>query len=318
MTDIAHDRRLHRIAVATCCCALLPITIGAVVTTMKWGMAVTGWPGSDGYGMFTYPWFTVALDKFTEHGHRLAGVLIGMFAIVLAGWAWRSRPGRPVAWLALAVLAGVIVQGLLGGQRVLGNDPRFAMIHGLFGSAVFALMGVVVLVTARGWTAPARQPSRPVSPGLLLLAVSLPLLLVVQAVLGGLVRHLGGALFEHLGFAAVVTFVTAGTAMAALRTGESWLVGASRWLLVLLAVQVLLGAAAWVTRFGLAVASIGYVAVQNSAGQVVFRTAHAVTGMLLMLVAVNLSVRVMRLDRLSRRAAGLPTGPAIAVPGGPA
>ena len=43
-------RWLHRFAVATCCAALLPIVVGAIVTTMRWGMAFSDWPSSDGHG----------------------------------------------------------------------------------------------------------------------------------------------------------------------------------------------------------------------------------------------------------------------------
>ena len=125
MSDLQRPNRwLHRFAVATCCAALLPIVVGAIVTTMKWGMAFYDWPSSDGHGMFAYPWFGSTIDKFTEHGHRLAGITIGCFSIVLAACAWKTESRSWVRWLATAVLAGVILQGLLGGGRVLANDPR--------------------------------------------------------------------------------------------------------------------------------------------------------------------------------------------------
>ena len=42
MSDLQRPNRwLHRFAVATCCAALLPIVVGAIVTTMKWGMALS-------------------------------------------------------------------------------------------------------------------------------------------------------------------------------------------------------------------------------------------------------------------------------------
>jgi len=293
------SRWLHRFAVATCCAALLPITVGAIVTTMKWGMAFHDWPSSDGHGMFAYPWFGSAIDKFTEHGHRLAGISIGCFSIVLAAWAWKVERRRWVCWLATAVLAGVILQGLLGGGRVLANDPRMALLHGQFAACVLALMGTVALVTGRGWhSVSGQQPAAPAA-RLKTLAWSLPAVLLVQSALGGWIRHLGGGLFEHVGFSLVVFAVAICTISFAVRHGADWL-KANAWLLAsVLLVQLGLGAAAWVTRFGWPASN--YVAVQGAPLQVVMRTAHAVTGQLLLLVSATLAVRVLRLDWLTRR-----------------
>lgn len=308
---------LHRFAVATCCAALLPITVGAIVTTMKWGMAIHGWPGSDGHGMFSFPWFGSAIDKFTEHGHRLAGILIGLFAIALAAWTWRMERRRWVAWAASAVLAGVIIQGLLGGQRVLANDPRMALVHGQFAAWVLALMGVVALVTGQGWRRVSANNTAPVSTRLRLLAFTLPVLLIVQSSLGGWIRHLGGGLFEHLVFSIPVVLVVLATSITTLGTRSPWLRRIGWILLGLVGVQLALGATAWVTRFGWP--SSGYVAVQGAPLQVASRTAHAVTGLLVFLVAVNLAVRVARLDWLSRRELVATEGPlthTVGAPGG--
>ena len=85
----------------------------------------------------------------------------------------------------------------------------------------------------------------------------------------------------------------------ALRDGAAWL-KANAWVLTfVLLLQVGLGAGAWITRFGWPTS--GYVAVQGAPWQVVTRTAHAVTGQLLLLASVTLAVRVLRLDWLTRR-----------------
>ncbi len=62
-------------------CVLLPISVGAVVTTVDAGMAFADWPTSDGHGMLAYPWLKSTGDKFLEHGHRLAGMLIGVMSL---------------------------------------------------------------------------------------------------------------------------------------------------------------------------------------------------------------------------------------------
>ena len=284
---------------ATCCAALLPISIGAVVTTMKWGMAFHDWPSSDGHGMFAYPWFGSAIDKFTEHAHRLAGITIGCFSIVLAAWAWHSESRRWVCWLATAVLGGVILQGLLGGGRVLANDPRMALVHGQFAACVLALMGTVALVTSQNWKGVTGQHPPAPSPQLKTLAWTLPAVLLVQSALGGWIRHLGGGLLEHVGFALVVLLLAACVIVLALRHGARWL-KQNAWILAgVLLLQLGLGAAAWVTRFGWPDAN--YVAVQGAPLQIAMRTTHAVTGQLLLLASVTLAIRVLRLEWLTRR-----------------
>ena len=292
MSDLQRPNRwLHRFAVATCCAALLPIVVGAIVTTMKWGMAFYDWPSSDGHGMFAYPWFGSTIDKFTEHGHRLAGITIGCFSIVLAAWTWKSERRNWVCWLATGVLVGVIVQGLLGGGRVLADDPRMALLHGQFAACVLALMGSVALVTGRRWQHVSGQHPTPPSSRLKTLAWSLPAVLLIQGALGGWIRHLGGGLFEHVGFALIVFALAVAAVVLALRDGAAWL-KANAWVLAfVLLLQVGLGAGAWITRFGWPAS--GYVAVQGAPWQVVTRTAHAVTGQLLLLASVTLAVRVL-------------------------
>ena len=300
MSDpIRPTRWLHRFAVATCCAALLPISIGAIVTTMKWGMAFDDWPSSDGHGMFAYPWFGSAIDKFTEHAHRLAGITIGCFSIVLTAWSWHSESRRWVCWLATAVLGGVILQGLLGGGRVLANDPRMALVHGQFAACVLALMGTVALVTSQNWKGVTGQHPPAPSPQLKTLAWTLPAVLLVQSALGGWIRHLGGGLLEHVGFALVVLLLAACVIVLALRHGARWL-KQNAWILAgVLLLQLGLGAAAWVTRFGWPDAN--YVAVQGAPLQIAMRTTHAVTGQLLLLASVTLAIRVLRLEWLTRR-----------------
>ncbi len=113
------DPLIRRLASVTCFVALLPIGMGALVTTLKAGMAFADWPSSDGHNMLLYPWFKDFFDhpdKFVEHGHRLAGVLIGLVSIALAVAGW-IRGGRTIRILLTTILISVIVQGLLGGAR---------------------------------------------------------------------------------------------------------------------------------------------------------------------------------------------------------
>ena len=120
--------------------ALLPIVFGTIVTTTGAGMAFADWPTSDGHSMFFYPWLKSAGDKFLEHGHRLAGIAIGICSILLARVLWVKERRRWVKLAGCLVLLGVILQGILGGMRVLYVDERFGLVHGSLAALVFSLM----------------------------------------------------------------------------------------------------------------------------------------------------------------------------------
>jgi cytochrome c oxidase assembly protein subunit 15 len=200
------------------------------------------------------------------------------------------------------VLLAVIVQGLLGGGRVLADERVIAMFHGAFAAAVFAFMSSMALVLSRSWINPPRV-TIPVASGAMpasvkILAIVTPLAILLQYSIGGLVRHLGRALYEHVGMAAVVLICVAATVVAVERTKCGWL-RRPAWLMGLVALsQIVLGGAAWLTKFGLA--SIGYVAVQRSILQTVVRTSHTVVGMLLLMTSVILLFRVLRLSSTLR------------------
>ena len=171
--------------------ALLPIGLGAVVTTVEAGMAFADWPTSDGYLMVTYPWLKSSGDKFLEHGHRLAGMLIGIAALAFTGWAFAVDRRPVVKTFAVVVLLGVIVQGVIGGIRVRQNDDVWALIHGHSAAWVFTAMCLTVLATAKSQAKIVDEER----PGIALLIASGAAFLsvFVQYVLGGRLRHLGSS-----------------------------------------------------------------------------------------------------------------------------
>lgn len=310
---------LFWLAVATAATALLPIVAGALVTTLDAGMAFRDWPTSDGQGMLSYPWLHSAGDKFLEHTHRLAGIVIGCVSIVFAASAWLLEPRRWVRWCALGVLLAVVAQGLLGGERVLADARLFAMVHGAFAAAVFAYMSSMALVLSRSWIEPPRVPFGALTGSVKVLSAVTPLVILLQYSLGGLVRHLGTALYEHVGMAIVVLLCVAATLVAAHRTRCGWLRRPAYLMGGVALCQIALGCAAWLTKFGLA--SIGYVAVQRSPLQTVVRTSHTVVGMLLVMTAVILLFRVLRVASTLRVAPRplelpLPALPAARLKGG--
>ncbi len=294
---------LFGLAVVTAATALLPIVVGALVTSHKAGMAFPDWPTSDGQGMFAYPWLKSAGDKFIEHGHRLAGILIGCVSIVFAAACFTLEPRRWVRWCGGGVLLAVITQGLLGGGRVLADARALAMVHGATAALVFTFMSSVALVLGRNWNRPPVLPAGRRLGALKILVVLTPLVLMLQYGLGGLVRHLGTALYAHVGTAFLALGCILATLIVAHRTRIGWL-RRPAWLLAAAALaQVLLGAAGWVAKFGYA--PWGYVAVERSPLQITLLTSHTVVGMLLVMLSINLFLRVTRIE-WCRRAAGRP------------
>ena len=116
-------RAAHYAAWILACTTFPLIWMGGLVTTYSAGMAVPDWPGTYGYNLFLYPlgsWLKV-WDVFLEHGHRLLGSAVGIVTITLAVLLWR-RDRRPALWWVAGIaLAGVCLQGVLGGLRVVGS-----------------------------------------------------------------------------------------------------------------------------------------------------------------------------------------------------
>ena len=153
----------HRWSVAVALVIFPLIWLGGLVTTQDAGMAVPDWPTTRGYNMFAYPlsaWIYGPFDLLIEHGHRLLGSFVGLLAIGLCAVAWRCEPRRWVNGLCWILLLAIIVQGLLGGIRVIMDDRTFAMIHGFTGPLVFALATAVAVVTGRWWRLADRIPGR--------------------------------------------------------------------------------------------------------------------------------------------------------------
>lgn len=281
------SRWLHRFAWLTATLTLLlPVTTGAVVTTLKAGMAFSDWPSSDGYNMLAYPWLSAARDQFIEHGHRLSGLTIGLLSIGLAVAAWFIEKRRWARMIALAIFASVFVQGMLGGARVLLDKDTMALIHGDFAAGVFSLMCLFVLFTRPGWES--RPRIQATANGRIARLVSEVVLVsvAIQYFLGGVLRHLqeSWAWMAHPWFAIVPVLLILLFAMRARLTDSSLLIRCADALLILIAVQGLLGLATWYVRYG--VPAWGVVAELNSPAQIVVCSLHKVVGMLTLMTSV--------------------------------
>lgn len=277
-----HGQLIHRLAIGTAIMSLIPILLGSLVTTLGAGMAFLDWPTSDGEGMLTYPWLKSSGDKFIEHGHRLGGVLIGICSIGLCVATHWLNAEASVKAGSILVLAGVIVQGLIGGLRVRLDAQTVALGHSLFGCLVFSSLWMVALISR-----PARkQCSQPHSgvkwPGRLL-AVAVLLICFGQYTVGAFLRHLGLMMHLHLAGAIAVLLITGVVLVRSSRT-DMRLRSRSRSFAIAVGLQVAIGLGAWATRFGLP--WIGFVATQHSLPQVTLRSLHTLGGMCVVATAI--------------------------------
>jgi hypothetical protein len=111
-------RRFSWLTVLT---TVLLICWGGVVTSIGAGMAFPDWPTSLGSYNLLNPvdeWWTVPA-YLAEHGHRLIASLVGMMTVILAAWTWWDDPRAWMRNLGIGAVILVIVQGVLGGLRVL-------------------------------------------------------------------------------------------------------------------------------------------------------------------------------------------------------
>jgi cytochrome c oxidase assembly protein subunit 15 len=256
----------HRWALLLACATFPLIWWGGFVTATGSGMAFRDWLTSDGVFMPAYPWLSSAGSKFIEHGHRLLAMATGVLTIVMVAALWRAESRRWVRWYGVGLLAAVIFQGILGGQRVLldASAPDqarvVALIHGCTGPLFFAACVALVVVTSRQWGS-ASLESSPAGRKLFRLAILTTTLAYMQIVVGAVVRHSPLLLADGAGamFQAAVYFhlLLAGAIVVhvLLLAFRCWRDRLHRPLAIglgsLIVMQLLLGASSWVVKYGM-------------------------------------------------------------------
>jgi cytochrome c oxidase assembly protein subunit 15 len=316
----------HRWAVVLACATFPLIWVGGLVTTTDAGMAVPDWPTTYGYNLFLYPWsewFFGPWNLFIEHGHRLLGALVGLFTIGLLWVLWRNESRRWVQAFGLVLLVGVIVQGVLGGLRVRMDEVALAMVHGCTGPLFFTLCAAMSVVTSLRWREQHRRggsleadSARRILP----LAAATALVAYLQLVVGAQLRHVPvtaepdvfrSAVHLHLTLAAVVLVHVGWLAIATCRgERDTWLTRPVLGLLGLVVLQLCLGAATWLVKFGPplwlreAAGEWDYVVPAASRLQAIIVTGHVATGSLVVALA---AVACLRHGRAGSRAGGLHT-----------
>src|SRR2546421_2116468 len=139
-------RTAHRLALSTAGATFVLILFGGLVTNTGAALAVPDWPTTFGHNMLLYPWSRMVGGIFYEHSHRLIGALVGLLTLLLGATLWRA--GGRLRWLGVAAVAAVLVQGLLGGLRVVLLQGTLAILHGCLAQAFWALLVAIAWLTA--------------------------------------------------------------------------------------------------------------------------------------------------------------------------
>lgn len=100
-----------RLALVPVLATALVVSAGGLVTGFDAGFSVPDWPTTYGANMFLYPVAHMTGGVFYEHGHRLAGTLVGIIAIVVAIYMWATS--RRWWLISLLPLAGLGVATLI-------------------------------------------------------------------------------------------------------------------------------------------------------------------------------------------------------------
>jgi len=280
------------------------IFIGGLVTSHKAGLAVVDWPNSFGYNMFLYPLSRMTGGIYYEHAHRLFGSLVGLTTVVLALHLWRTDARRWVKWLGLVCVLLVVTQGILGGLRVTGTftlsaspedtapNIQLAILHGVLGQIFFAMMIAMAVFTSPSWIAAHTPKPVPSAAADRVLTALLSGALIIQLVLGAILRHIAHGLLIHISVAAIVAAlaIIAGVRAWGLYPNEPVLPRLGLALLKAISLQLVLGLCA--------LAATGITRIPDQpphAADVIFTTTHQVTGALLLALTVALMLWVWRL-----------------------
>jgi len=274
----------HRLALSTVVATFVLILFGGLVTNTGSALAVPDWPTTFGSNMFLYPWSGMVGGIFYEHSHRLLGSVVGLLTLALAVALFRE--GGRLRWLGLLAVAAVVAQGVLGGLRVVLLKETLAIVHGCLAQAFFALAVALALLTSSTH----RLPVQGIDAALRASTLAAAGLVYVQIVLGALVTHAGWVVLHQVGAAAVFVFVPTVTARLR-RTRDAVAAPIGSALIVLLALQLLLGVGSFLARF----TSIWIPGGQTTL--LVLPVTHRLAGSLILGAAVIAAVRVLAAGR---------------------
>ncbi len=248
------SKGLFRFAVLVASATFFLIIAGALVTSHDAGLATEDWPLSNGQ---FFP--EMKGNLFWEHGHRMVATTVGMLTICLVVYLFLREKRRWVRRLGVAALLGVIVQGLLGGLTVKLMLPLWvSTAHATLAQLFFCTTVSLAVFTSQSWQRPRPITEEKGSLPVRYLSVATLATILLQLVIGATLRHSATwdkplpteLILTHIGGAIAVALLLGTTAFLVLRrhAGDKFLTRPATFALLLLATQLVLGLAAYMTR----------------------------------------------------------------------
>jgi cytochrome c oxidase assembly protein subunit 15 len=150
-------------------------------------MSVPDWPNSYGYNMFAFPVSKWTGGIFYEHTHRLWATVVGLMTTILAVWIWLKDSRQWMKWLGVSAFLLVVVQGILGGLRVVLIKADLGVVHGVVGQTFFILICALALFLSGFWQKILAQKIN-LPRSLRNLALATTVLIFLQLILGATMR----------------------------------------------------------------------------------------------------------------------------------
>lgn len=284
----------HRLALITAGATIMLIFVGGLVTNTGSGLAVPDWPTTFGQNMFLFPWSQMIGGILYEHTHRLIGSVVGILTVALSVALWMREPRRWVRVLGVVAVGLVIMQGVLGGLRVVLVEHGLAIVHACVAQAFLALVVSLAAVTGPSWDALADGATPPTDGATRTLAWLVMPLIYLQLVFGALLTHNATRLDAHLLDAAAIAITVVLLASRVLQApaDSEVLRRPARLLVALVLVQLGLGLGAYLWRFTELSVSLPF-----ECGLAVL-VIHRLTGTGIWATAVVLALRVLGRHRV--------------------
>lgn len=248
------DKGVHRFTLLVACATFFLIIAGALVTSHDAGLATSDWPLSNGQ---VFP--KMVGNLFWEHGHRLVATTVGLLTIGLVIFLFAKEKRGWVRRLGLVALAAVIAQGLLGGLTVKLMLPlAVSAAHATLAQLFFCTTVSLAVFTSSSWIEDRPTVEEQGSLAVRYVCAAAVVTIFLQLIIGATLRHSAtwdkplptDLLLTHVGGAVAVTLLLGSAALMILRRhrSETFLTRPAIIALCLLALQLFLGIAAYITR----------------------------------------------------------------------
>jgi heme a synthase len=184
-----HRPGLFRFAITVIAATLALILLGGMVTSLGGGLSVPDWPTTYGYNLFTFPFSRWEGLVFWEHLHRLAGALVGVLTVMLFIWVFRQEQRPWVRWLSLGAVGLVIIQGVMGGLRVIALSSTLAIVHGCVAQTFLCVLMWITMTLSPQWSQGIQPGHFRVPAVFVRWSWALVAMIFIQLVLGAVMRH---------------------------------------------------------------------------------------------------------------------------------